>query len=676
MDNQSISLFVPFYTPSEISRFEELQYCVQQNTANKNITKIFLIIDDGTEYSPVNDHLEIISVKSRPTYQDWLNLTEKHVSKGISVLANADIFFDESIIEFRKIFENDSLAFIALSRFEKISNELTAHPNPQWSQDVWAINSKLRVSDSLKHSLKIPLGTPRCDNKVAYLFSIHGHHVYNPINYVRSIHVHETNIRTYEKNTDLQILGGALWVYPSDSLLTPSKLTFDLWKLPGIEYSELRENSMFEYEKNIPKSTSSIQEDILNYKENMLVYDAHWQFPAVTEKHAFQKMEEFYFLFKGSNKIYFGFPWATYIDQKLHNKSNQDMAQLLEGILQEAKELLKPYKHIVTVCQHIHMLKFIDTFKSLGITTVFWTHAAIGQTNMPGTNISIEPFPLYPVQTKSPARKKKFLFTFIGAKSPSYYLTNSRNLILENLSDVKDACVKGRDTWHYNKVVYDHQIRGAEKESKNLVDIDTSTEFKEILSKSVFSLCPSGTGPNSIRLWESISSGVIPVVLADTYQPPGNAELWDLATITCEEDENSIKALPDRLRKIHKDQNLLVKKRHALKQLKLLYGKDYFVYDVLKMMISNTTNNELVELKSKIEVEGFNQKFHSLAFDSKGKYDKIKLLKLNTFMIKNIQKTRELLSTLDQSTKYDLKQKYIENGLSTDILERIGGLND
>ena len=45
-------------------------------------------------------------------------------------------------------------------------------------------------------------------------------------------------------------------------------------------------------------------------------------------------------------------------------------------------------------------------------------------------------------------------------------------------------------------------------------------EYKMTLAQSKFSLCPSGTGPNSIRIWESMSYGSIPVILADTLVMP------------------------------------------------------------------------------------------------------------------------------------------------------------
>jgi len=58
-------------------------------------------------------------------------------------------------------------------------------------------------------------------------------------------------------------------------------------------------------------------------------------------------------------------------------------------------------------------------------------------------------------------------------------------------------------------------------------------------------LCPSGSGPNSIRLWESLAAGAIPVVLADTLELPAHP-LWKDAVVFLPEAElGNLKAVLD-----------------------------------------------------------------------------------------------------------------------------------
>lgn len=318
---------------------------------------------------------------------------------------------------------------------------------------------------------------------------------------------------------------------------------------------------------------------------NILIYDAEWQFPAITEQHSYQCIKST--LPSVDGVVYLAFPWATLID--LRNTKKPDANRLL-NILTETSKYIKTGERVITVCQHILMLNYQNMFKDAGVTDVFWTHAIKDQPSFPKhQSISIYPFPLYPVQSSginSLAQiERSILYSFVGARSNKWYLTQSRDHIVKNLSKDKRGLIIARDQWHYNNVVYGHQINKLAIPVEHLVNLDASQEFVEILKKSIFSLCPSGSGPNSIRLWESIGLGAIPVILADTYLPPGDPLLWEEAVVFCEETEEAIQALPGRLEQMAKDENLLSRKRKAMKQLWMLYGPDNLIYDIHKLYL-------------------------------------------------------------------------------------------
>ena len=50
--------------------------------------------------------------------------------------------------------------------------------------------------------------------------------------------------------------------------------------------------------------------------------------------------------------------------------------------------------------------------------------------------------------------------------------------------------------------------------------------FAEILRRSKFVLCPRGQGLSSIRLYETLSAGRVPIILADRWWPPSGPH-WD-----------------------------------------------------------------------------------------------------------------------------------------------------
>lgn len=332
--------------------------------------------------------------------------------------------------------------------------------------------------------------------------------------------------------------------------------------------------------------TNSNDDVVYSYTNNYIVYDKDWQYPAITEEYAYHKIREFSNL--GNKNIYIAFPWATLIDKL--NKQGEKKSQELLDILKKIKQKIPKNKNVITVCQHILMLKFEDIFAELGVTHVFWSHAVKGQKSfIKYSNISIYPFPLYPVQvvgyTEKYRMEKSILYSFVGAKSNQWYLTQSRTYILELLKEDNRGIVIGRNSWHFNNVVYDHQIHKDADSSKELINSKATNEFKDIVKKSIFSLCPSGTGPNSIRLWESIGLGAIPVILADTFLPPGNQELWEEAVVFCKETKEAIKALPSLLEEMSNDLFLLERKRNALKQLWMIYGPDCFIYDIQKLCL-------------------------------------------------------------------------------------------
>jgi glycosyltransferase involved in cell wall biosynthesis len=370
-------------------------------------------------------------------------------------------------------------------------------------------------------------------------------------------------------------------------------------------YSCLRNHLRFEYEYYLVQDELSVVkgnleekrsfwidkakqktrcEGIAEFSKGIIAFDDQWQYPAITEEFAFVKSLE---LLPSTEKgiVYIAFPWATLID--LLNNNKVDKAEPLLKALKKIKELTKNKRKLITVCQHILMLKFSHLFEDVGITDIFWSHKIKQQDTLSESDdIKLRAFPLFPVQIPATNTKafleKSYLYSFVGARSNPWYLTDVRQQIIDCLENEGQGLVIARDKWHYESVVYDKQVSGIESESKGKVDESASIEFQNILAESQFSLCPSGSGPNSIRLWESISTGSIPVILSDSYEPPGDIELWKAAAIFCNENKNSVEEIPSKLKAIVNGNENLQVMIGALKQLKLLYGVDTFVTDIVE----------------------------------------------------------------------------------------------
>lgn len=322
-------------------------------------------------------------------------------------------------------------------------------------------------------------------------------------------------------------------------------------------------------------------------RARILIHDAQWQFPAITEWHSYKMARQL--LPPCRSAIYLAFPWATLIDVVHNGAAGQEA--LLNALDTLARQVPRGVR-VVTVAQHIFAKRYIELFQRAGVTDIFWSHAVAGETSA-GSGVNLHPFPLYPVQVNAlhpnfDSPDRPYLFSFVGARANKWYLTEVRNWILDAFSDHPAALVIGRDTWHYNKIVYDHQIRGGAGGAE-LIDHDASEKFKQVLADSQFTLCPSGSGPNSIRLWEAIGAGSIPVILSDTWAPPGNRALWSQAAVFWPEDRKALRRLPAYLEKLAKDPERLRAKRAALRQLWTLYGPDDFIHDVRALFLKFIT---------------------------------------------------------------------------------------
>lgn len=308
---------------------------------------------------------------------------------------------------------------------------------------------------------------------------------------------------------------------------------------------------------------------------NILALPQGWQRPAKTEEWAYEQC-----LRELPETIYFQlvcFPWATLID--LLRKGKKRKASLY---LDQLTITPPPVSLIrATVCQHIYASDMLPWFKRLKITDLYWSHAKTGETSIDG--IRIHPFPLYPVQcgeylltdgyATKPLVDRRYLYSFIGAYDTGLYLSPVRQWLF-NLPAEESSYIKYRSQWHYENQVYHEQIAGLQcNESSEDENRDNSREYSEVMKESIFSLCPSGSGPNSIRIWESLGFGCIPVILSDSLQLPGDSNLWNKAVIRISETEESVKRLPALLQDLIASPEKLAMMQEAGRDLWELYGK-------------------------------------------------------------------------------------------------------
>ena len=231
----------PYYDCKNVARQVELKYCIEKNLKNRNINNVVLLIDDKVDVEWENRKLHVHRMNHRPTYLDWVTINRKFGLNDISVMCNTDIYFDDSIALIPEYISGER-TFMALSRWDVLVDRAKPHPNPHWSQDAWALRCDDELDEGLLRGLDIPLGIPRCDNKIAYKFAICGWKIVNPFQMVKAYHLHRTEHRTYHKTRDERILGGVAYVHPTDAPGDETRIDIDVWARRTQRFSKITIN--------------------------------------------------------------------------------------------------------------------------------------------------------------------------------------------------------------------------------------------------------------------------------------------------------------------------------------------------------------------------------------------------------------------------------------------------
>jgi hypothetical protein len=166
---------------------------------------------------------------------------------------------------------------------------------------------------------------------------------------------------------------------------------------------------------------------------------------------------------------------------------------------------------MITVCQHIHFRCLLPLFKKIGIKIIFTPHCELDDYLLEKEyDIKIVPFMLYPVKYNNDNMDRKidfkYKYSFEGAYS-KIYMTNIRDKI-NMLPKTDDVFINLNDEFYYNKIIYKNIKYESEKDDNYVM----------LLKNSKYTLCPSGTGPGSIRFFEAMSYGSVPILLADTLK--------------------------------------------------------------------------------------------------------------------------------------------------------------
>ena len=195
-----IFLSTQFYLPKNKQRQKEIKYCLKKNIQYFN--KIFLLneriysLEELGLTEEENQKITQINIGKRLTYKDWL---EHSVTlNGFTVLANSDIFFDETIENFRSSCLSKVRGVETILRHEfRIKNGKSniSFIRNIMSQDVWILHTNF-IPDNLK-DFNFFLGVPGCDNTFNFLMNNLGYYLFNDCHKIKNYNYHTSPQRNY-----------------------------------------------------------------------------------------------------------------------------------------------------------------------------------------------------------------------------------------------------------------------------------------------------------------------------------------------------------------------------------------------------------------------------------------------------------------------------------------------
>lgn len=192
------SLFLSHYSEPDAARQAELCSALARNLENPLIDAVWLLDEKGSVCVDVAEAPKIrqIPCLKRPGFDQFFEAIALHSGENdINILANSDIFFDESLSVAAGIGADDCYA---LSRWDTDDVEPILFNTPD-SQDAWIFRGPPRRA-LIEASRSFAPGVGGCDNRLAYEFEKAGYRVSNPSKSIRALHLHKSGVRRWSKD--------------------------------------------------------------------------------------------------------------------------------------------------------------------------------------------------------------------------------------------------------------------------------------------------------------------------------------------------------------------------------------------------------------------------------------------------------------------------------------------
>lgn len=177
---------------------EDMMMTLSRNVENLLIKSIHILTESLMDFSMYNysGKIQQVVVGKRLTFRDAFELANRKLSQHLVILANADIYFDETITKVHEFFSTDNSSrgdtiFLSLLKWRHGNGVDLSLSLRTDSQDAWVFQPPVSPTILLKSDFA--LGLPRCDNRLAQVLFEEGVTNINAALAVHAIEIHNSH---------------------------------------------------------------------------------------------------------------------------------------------------------------------------------------------------------------------------------------------------------------------------------------------------------------------------------------------------------------------------------------------------------------------------------------------------------------------------------------------------
>ena len=191
-----IELLVPFYVDARPQRRAEIEDSVRMNLANEKFSSVTLFCEnaDAAAAQALASIRRVVVLPHRALYADLLRHNR---STDVVVIANADVYFDDTIA-LAEFVVNGQVLCVTRAEMRPFNVGLywpEAETVVATCHDAWIFRPPLNIPGDFE------FGRPGCDHRFAGECKQAGYTLLNPCRHIHVIHNHRSGLRTYEVKT-------------------------------------------------------------------------------------------------------------------------------------------------------------------------------------------------------------------------------------------------------------------------------------------------------------------------------------------------------------------------------------------------------------------------------------------------------------------------------------------